>query len=240
VPKRGEKQSAEARRKIKEAALRRYAKASERQKISDGRRTAILAELKERTEEPQSKRCSLCRETKVIDAFYTRRVKLKSGALVQRAESWCKECTRTRQKKYRAKEVKRSWAEYRASLKGARLERYLEKQRARSTAYRRKNGSPARNPRMPPKQTPWGKRIAVGPLALFLESLEEGGARRLSRQCGVDERRITSILGREAEAISLQVADAILTGLGYAEELNTLYPPAQPRAGYRVLSLPEQ
>lgn len=239
MPKRGEKQSEEAKRKIKEASLKRYAKRSERQKISDGRRAAILAELRERTEEPQSKRCSLCRKTKCIDLFYTRRIKLKSGALVQRADSWCKDCTRARQKKYRAKE-KRSWAQYRAGLKGHRLERYLEKQRARSAAYRRKNGAPERGARIPPKQTPWGGRISVEPLALFLESLEDDGARKLSRRCGVDERRITSILGRETRTISLRVADAILVGLGYAEELNTLYPSKQPRSGYRVIDVPDQ
>lgn len=239
MPRRGEKQSEETRRKIKEAALQRYAKRSERKKISDGRRRAILAELRERTEEPQSKRCSLCRETKSIDLFYTRRVKLKSDALVQRADSWCKACTRARQKKYRAKEAKRSWAEYRAGLKGHKLERYLEKQRARSAAYRRKNGSPVGKPRIPPKQTRWGGRVSGEPLALFLESLERGPI-QLSRQCGVDERRIVSILGRETKTISLRNVDRILTGLDYAEELNTLYPPKQPRAGYRVVSIPEQ
>jgi hypothetical protein len=212
-----------------------------REAVRTGRHRQINKDLEARNLEPEKKRCSLCQVLKSVEGFYTRRVKLKSGAIVQRVESWCKECTKERQKAYRKRQgpQKGGWASYREKLSGAKLERYLEKQRQRSTAYRRRNGSPPGTPRIPPRKEGLKKRVPVEPLAVFLESKEKGSTRRLACISGVDERRFTAILKREIKDISLRVVDEILVGLHCAEELATLYPLQQPRVGYRVISLPK-
>lgn len=211
----------------------------QRELLSEIAKQRFRDSLKDRTE-PDRKRCSKCLAFKPVEEFWTRRSKLKSGVVVQRPMSWCKDCTRKIQKARYEKtkeQRKQEMRDYHARTKG--LKAHQQKRRETQAAQRRKLGY------QPSKwdvgQGPnGGPRLPVEPIARFIEErLEKEAKKQLARITGVDPRRLYELKERLVSSVSLATVDAILFGLGFPELLNELYPlpPEEAeRVGYKVIS----
>jgi hypothetical protein len=190
--------------------------------------------------EPDQKRCSKCETFKPIEEFWTQRSKLKSGVVVQRPMSWCKDCTREIQKaRYEQNKERRKqkMREYHARTK--ELEAHRQRRRETQAARRRKLGYEPR--KWDAQQGPsGGTRLPAEPIARFLDERSRKETRKqIARITGIDERRLYDIDHRIALSVSLATVDAILSGFDLPELLNELYPlPPEEykRVGYKIVS----
>jgi hypothetical protein len=191
--------------------------------------------------EPDRKRCSKCLAFKSVEEFWTRRSKLRSGVVVQRPMSWCKDCTREIQKARYEKtkeQRKQGMRLYHARTKDKKVHR--QKRRETQALRRRKLGyEPSK---WDAKQGPnGGPRLPVEPIARFIEErLEKETQKQLARITGIHPRRLYEMERRAVSGVSLATVDAILSGFDLPELLNELYPmPPEEgeRVGYKIISI---
>jgi hypothetical protein len=220
MARRGERLSAETRAKISEALIRNF-----------------KSSLRERIAEPLTKRCARCNKVKSVEEFTQVRHKLKSGLVAVHPHSPCKKCKAEQTKAYRER-LAAEGVDLRARQRRYEANEDVEKRRRRrrewAAAKRREEGKPVRGPyKRNASSTP---QVSTRPIARFLRGrLENESKADISALTGVEVRRLFSIQQEEYPSVSLEIVDALLTGLGCPDELQALYPLESEMVGYQVL-----
>ena len=207
-----------------------------KRKVSEGLRRRYLESLQSRSteDEPTHKPCARCKKTKAIAEFPEIKKKLASGVVAIYPHSYCRTCEAKRVADWKQKKMAEgTWDEYRRRSEAGRdrgkVRRY---QREYLAIQRREEGIDGNGHVIAEPEC----RLPAAPLAAFLKELEADESRTtLAGRCGVNERRLYAIVSGEQESVSLNAADAILTGLGFQEKLDEFYPLEESPRGYRVL-----
>ncbi len=235
---RGRKHSEESKAKISTALKHVKGSRAGRQRSSQAQieRYRREREMLADAPMPTHKKCAgPCGEYKLLEEFYTRKRKLKSGVLSVYPSPRCKECERERMKLHwqRLKEEGKAQEARRRKRESRDPEKERIYQREWSAAKRRRKGIKPRRLRRQEEQEvkEKGPFLPIGPIADLLthelEGDEEQSLRAIAEATGLHDRRLYAIRHREYDTVSLRVVDAILTGLGRPEELNNLYPPEE-------------
>lgn len=225
----GESMSAERRKKISESLI----KANKTQKVFEARSKAMQKRARKDLSnparmDPTHKRCTKCKEWKLLAEFSIRRIKLKTGVTTVYPEASCKACKNRRNRENY--ERRRETGEQREVEQRIRENRTPEQKARRrqtareyETAQRRAAGIKPRNFSKPRDER---STVPVEPIAPLIEVLEEQGLnqKEISIQSGVLERRIYAIRNFETPTVSLEVVDRLLLAFGMQEALEDLYP----------------
>jgi hypothetical protein len=178
-------------------------------------------------ERPDKKRCTACNEWKRVPDDYTMRKRtLASGEVRKYPAGECKKCSAERAAKWRDN------LRAKGELKERQQEYNLRRDPEHKREYNREYSAMRRRAEGVKSRGPWKKyrdqgrtALPVEPLAVFLEELVyRHGMGAVALAAGVDQRRLFSIVEKEYSTITLEVADRILTGLNYPEQLVILYP----------------
>lgn len=198
--------------------------------ISKAKREAFLKKVAEEEQpfQPALRRCTDCGKALPLDRFGTRKTRTKSGPISITPRSVCKRCESERSKRYKERKIAEgTWTEIRrpSQERFSKTKKAREYQREWRAAKRVELGAAPPDPSTPrPGATHWSG-LPVEPLAQFIEHLQAyRSINEMELATGIDHRRFGAILTREYEKVSLDIADRILTKLGYPEELHLLYP----------------
>lgn len=228
---------------------------SKRKTYSRARRKAIGEGVSRRYQEswekhpelPEKKRCPKCTEILAASAFGITRRKLKSGIVVERLSSWCRECSAEAQReriarlqaegvdvKAKKREQDRRW---RANLPPKKLAALREREREWQAITRRKKGDRVLGWRKGMQPLTEGERLEPGPIIELLvkefdlkgepnNPYENKGLGLLAERSDVPPRRIYGLLHEEYDRVALATVDKLLIGMGLPHMLPILYPEA--------------
>lgn len=238
MPRKGEKMSAEGRRRLSKARKRYFKDHPEaHQKASEAKRRADLEGiLNQKDEEITHKRCSKCGEVKSVQEFSTRRFWLKCGLVSLRPESACKECVnermraRYRQLKAEGRDPAAVQRKRYARLSEAAKAKSRQRHRERLAIKRREEERPVRGAYNGNGQA-IEQPLDVAPLVEFLDEIDCP-----ARIPGMDPRHLYALRNGERAKVTLETVDRILLALDCPGKLHELYPLENERlVGYHIL-----